>query len=58
MTAVISETIKTATLGLGMQILGISALRKFVSSVCQVHSNAHQPPKTVVSTVLMLEFKF
>jgi len=30
-----------------MQILEITAQHKFVSSVCQAHSNAHNPPKTV-----------
>jgi len=47
MNAVISEIIKTAILGLGMQIPEIPVQRKFVSSVCHGHSNAHKPPKPV-----------
>jgi len=56
MNAVISETIKAAILGLNMRILEIPAQHKFVSSVCQEHSNANKPPKTVAPTVIMLEY--
>jgi len=34
-----------------MEILDIPAQRKFVSSVCDVHSNALKPPKPVTLTV-------
>jgi len=55
MNAEISETIKANILGLGMQISEIPAQRKLVSAGCQAHFNAQKPPKTVASTVLMLE---
>jgi len=58
MNAEISETIRTTILGLGMQIPEIPAQRKFDSTECHAHSNAHKPPKTVAPTVLMLELKF
>jgi len=58
MNAEISETIRATKLGLGMQIPEVSAQRKFVSEMCHAHSNAHEPPKTVALTVLMLEYKF
>jgi len=51
MNAEISETI-AGLLRFGVQIL---ALRKFVSAARHAHSNAHNPPKTVAYTVLMLE---
>jgi len=53
--AVISETIKAATLGLGMKILDNPAQRKFVSSVCHAHSNAHKPHTPVAHAIFMLE---
>jgi len=55
MNAEISETIGATILGLGMQIPEIPAQRKFVSTMCHAHSNAHKPPKTVAPTVFMLE---
>jgi len=55
MNAEISETIQATILGLGMQVPEIPAQRKFISAECHAHSNAHKPPKTVASTVLMLE---
>jgi len=55
MNAEISETVRARLLGLGMQISEHLKQRKFVSAACHVHSNAHKPPKTVASTVLMLE---
>jgi len=51
MNAEISETIQATILGLVMQIPEIPAQRKFVSAEC----HAHKPPKTVASTVLILE---
>jgi len=57
MSTVIWETIEAEILGLGMQILEVFAQRKFVSSVCHAHSNAHKPRKTVAPTALMLELK-
>jgi len=51
----ISETIKATILGLGMQIPEIPAQRMLVSAECHAHSNAHEPPKTVAPTVLMIE---
>jgi len=48
---VISETIEAAILGLAMPISEISAQRKFVSTVCYGHSNAHNPPKNVALAV-------
>jgi len=50
-----SETIQATIQELGMQILEISAQRKFDSAECHAHSNAHKPPKAVAPTVLMLE---
>jgi len=41
-----------------MQIPEIPAQRKFISAECHARSNAHQPPKTVAPTVLMLDKKF
>jgi len=58
MNAEISETLQVTILGLGMQIPEIPAQRKFVSAECHAHSNAHKPLKTMVPTVLMLEYKF
>jgi len=55
MDAEISEAIGATILGLDMQIPEIPAQRKFVSTMCHAHSNAHKPPKTVAPTVLMLE---
>jgi len=55
MNAEISETMRVTILGLGTQIPEIPAQRKFVSVECHAHSNAHKPPKTVASKVLMLE---
>jgi len=55
MNAVISDTIKAAILGLGMQILVIPAQRKFVSSACHADSNSHTPAKTEAPTVLTME---
>jgi len=51
----ISETIRATILGLGMQIPEIPVQRKFVSAMCQAHSNAHKPLKTAAPIVLMLE---
>jgi len=42
MNAKISEKLKAKILGLGMQILGLSAHRKFVSERCQAHGNAQK----------------
>jgi len=58
MNAEISETLRATILGLGMQIPKISAQRTFVSAGYHAHSNAHKPPKTVATAVLMLEYKF
>jgi len=55
MNAEISETIRASLLRFGIQIPELLTPRKFVSAMCHVHSNAHQPPKTVAPTVLMLE---
>jgi len=41
-----------------MQIPELLTQRKFVSAAWHAHFNAHKPPKTVVHTVLMLEYKF
>jgi len=38
----ISETIRAIVLGLGVQILGLPAWRKFVSAGCHAHSNAYK----------------
>jgi len=53
MNAVISETIRAAILGLGMQILEIPAQRRFASSVCHAYSNPHKLPKPVAPTIEM-----
>jgi len=45
MNAVISETVKDAILGLGMQVLEIPAQRKFVTRICHAQSNAHKPAR-------------
>jgi len=42
MNAEISETIRAIVLGLGVQILGLPAWRKFVSAGCHAHSNAYK----------------
>jgi len=55
MNAEISETIKARLLRFGMQIPELLTQRKFVSAASHAHSNAHNPPKTVAYTVLMLE---
>jgi len=55
--AVISETLKAAILGFGMQILELLAKRKFVSSVWHAYT-IHKPPKTVAPLVLMLKYQF
>jgi len=55
MNAKTSETIKAAKLGLAMKTLEIPSQRKFVSAGCHAHSNAHNHPKTVAPTVLMLK---
>jgi len=52
MNAEVSETLRAAILGLGMQIPEISAQRMFVSEMCHARSNAHKPPKTVALTAL------
>jgi len=39
----------------GVQIPELLTQRKFVSAECHARSNAHKPPKTVATTVLMLE---
>jgi len=51
MNAEISETIGATILVLGMQNPEIPAQLKFVSAMC----HAHKSPKTVASTVLILE---
>jgi len=51
MNAEISETIRVWLLRFGMQIPELLTQRK----LRHAHSNAHKPPKTVASTVLMLE---
>jgi len=51
----ISETIRARLLGFGMQISELLAQRKFVLGGCHAHFNAHNPPKTVATAVLMLE---
>jgi len=53
MNAEISENIRARLLRLGVQILELLTQRKFVSAECHAHSNAHKPPKTVASTVLI-----
>jgi len=53
--AEISETIRARLLRLGVQIPELLTQRKFVSTECLAHSNAHKPPKTVAPTFLMLE---
>jgi len=51
----ISETIRGRLLGFGMQIPELLAQRKSISAGYHAYSNAHEPPKTVAPTVLMLE---
>jgi len=54
MSAEISETVRARVLGIGMQILGLPAQRKFDSAGFHAQSNTHKPPKDVAPTVLML----
>jgi len=58
MNAEISETIRARLSRFDLQIPELLTQGKFVSAMCHGHSNAHKPPKTVASTVLMLEYKF
>jgi len=51
MNAEISETMRARLLRFGVQIPELLTQRKFVSVEC----DAHKPPKTLASTVLMLE---
>jgi len=44
-------------LGFGMQIPELLEQSKFVLARCHAHSNAHNQPKAVARTVLMLEYK-
>jgi len=57
MNAEISDTIGPRLLRFGVQIPELLQQRKFVSAICDAHSYAHKPPKTVAPTVLMLEYK-
>jgi len=55
MNAEISETIRARLFEFGMQIPKLLTQRKFVSAACHVHSNVHNPPKTVAPKMLILE---
>jgi len=54
MKAEISETVGVRLLGFGMQIPELLTQRKIISAACY----AHNLPKTVAPTVLMMEYKF
>jgi len=55
MNAEISETIGARLLGFGVQIPELLTQRKFVSTECHAHSNAHKPPKTVATIKILAD---